>query len=60
MDKRSTLKNSNDQQNGTREIPPWKIAPLPLNPDPNPNPGKNLMGAIFRSPRKIHQVHYIK
>ena len=27
MDKRSTLKNSNDQQNGTREIAPWKIAP---------------------------------
>ena len=50
MDKRSTLKNSNDQQNGTREIAPWKIAPPPpsLNPNPNPNPGKNLMGAIFR------------
>ena len=29
MDKRSTLKNSNDQQNGTREIAPWKIAPPP-------------------------------
>ena len=30
MDKRLTLKNSNDQQNGTREIAPWKIAPPSL------------------------------
>ena len=32
MDKRSTLKNSNDQQNGTREIAPWKIGAPPPPP----------------------------